>query len=143
MYYFAYGSNIVLDQMRRLCGRNFSLLGPAVLQDYELGADLRGYGTIREQKNFQVYGLLYDVDQQCLDALDSFEGYPDVFGREMLTVIDMDEEKKPHQAWVYFEPADQFGGNSPRPEYFKRVAAAALENHLPETWVKKLEDMAK
>jgi gamma-glutamylcyclotransferase len=140
MDYFAYGSNMVMDQMRRICGRDFTLLGRAVLPDYELGTDLRGYGNIRPRKNSEVYGLLYDIGQRALAALDSFEGYPNVFGREKVRVVD--EDKRDHYAWVYLEPAEQFSGIRPSPEYFRRVAAAARENHLPEHWVEKLEDLA-
>ena len=79
MYYFAYGSSMNLEHMRRLCGWNFTVLGPATLQDYEFGPDSRGYANIRPQAGKQVCGVLYEVNQHCLDVLDEFEGVPDAF----------------------------------------------------------------
>ena len=131
---------MVLEHMRRLCGRRFSLLGRAVLPDFEIGLGLRGYANIRAKKGAKVFGLLYDIDEECLDALDSYEGYPDTFGREMVSVID--EDKKRYKAWVYIESADEFGGVRINEEYFKRVIAAARENHLPEDWIRKLESIS-
>ena len=110
MYYFAYGSNMNLEHMRRLCGWNFTVVGPAFLKDYELGPDSRGYANIRPQAGKQVAGVLYDIDQRSLVALDEFEGYPDVFSRPQITVKDSSGNN--FNAWVYVEPKEQFGGQA-------------------------------
>src|SRR5258708_4069015 len=102
MYYFAYGSNMNIDHMRRMCGWHCHLINRAKLPNYEIGSDLRGYANIRPNVGEVVHGVLYDMDQQGLDALDVFEGYPKVFGREEVVVLD-DAEKK-YKAWEYIEP---------------------------------------
>lgn len=137
MYYFAYGSNMNLDHMRRLLGWHFRVLGVARLEGFELGADPRGFATIREQAGHHTMGVLFELDSKGLDILDDFEGYPEVFGRKMVIVTDA--VGKQFETWVYMEPADQFGGTYYREDYMRRVIAAAYENRLPEEWIKYLE----
>lgn len=139
MFYFAYGSNMDLAHMRRLCGWHCHVLGRATLKNYELGLDHRGYGNIRPKNEEEVKGVLFDIDQEGLDALDEFEGYPQVFDRVQVEVEDDAGEK--YQAWVYTESPGQFGGKEPRMEYWERVVAGAKENNLPIEWIQKLENL--
>lgn len=132
---------MVLDHMRRICGRHSFALGHAFLPGFEIGLDLRGYANIRPASGQSVHGVLFEIDEEALVALDKFEGYPDVFGRKK--VIIQGNNNTDREAWVYFEPADQFGGNQPRVEYFNRVISGARENHLPESWINKLQDLVR
>ncbi len=136
MFYFAYGSNMSVGHMRRLCQWRCRVLGMADLSGYEFGFGSRGYGNIRPSQNSKVNGVLYDIDEKCLGALDNFEGYPKVFGREKVEVSDIDGNK--YQAWVYLEPPKEFGGK-PKLEYLQRVIDGARENNLPKAWLEKLE----
>jgi len=130
---------MVLEHMRRLCGWHCHVLGRAELPGYEIGLDFRGYANIRVKATETVQGVLFEVDQEAIKALDAFEGYPAVFDR--IEVLVKDDEGREMKAWVYIESADQFGGTNPRMEYFNRVIAGAKENRLPEEWVKKLNSM--
>ena len=133
MYYFAYGSNMNLEHMRRLCGWNFTVLGAAFLKDYEFGPDARGYANVRPKAGKQVAGVLYEVNQQSLDALDEFEGYPEVFSRPEVEVTDGHGQS--FKTWIYVEPAEKFGGQAIREDYLRRTLAGAKENHLPQDWI--------
>lgn len=137
MAYFAYGSNMNLSLMRRLCGWNCRVLGPALLEAFEFGFDLRGYNTIRPKAGEKVWGVLFDVNQKALEALDGFEGYPNVFGRQEVTVTDNFGEKI--KAWVFLRPVSQFGNAKPTLDYFKRILTGAMENGLPKEWIDKLK----
>ncbi len=136
MDYFAYGSNMNYEHMRRVCGRHFTVLGLAKLSDFEFGVDNRGYVNIRPKTGAEVIGVLYDLDQEALDSLDEFEGYPEVFGRSQVDVTDKNGEY--HKAWVYVEKPEAFGGWHIKPEHLKMILAGAMENHLPEEWIKLL-----
>jgi gamma-glutamylcyclotransferase (GGCT)/AIG2-like uncharacterized protein YtfP len=136
MNYFAYGSNMNLHHMRRICGWHFNVLGVAVLQNHEFGPDTRGYANIRPQAGKKVFGVLYDVDQHCIDELDEFEGYPKIFGRQEITVID--EDGQDQKAWAYIEPADRFGNTPVREDYMRRVVGGARQNNLPVEWIEFL-----
>lgn len=139
MYYFAYGSNMVIEQMRRLCGRHCSALGKAELPNYEFGLDLRGFANIRPSDGEKVCGVLWEVDQEALEALDKFEGVPSVFDRKKVAIVD--DQGRNVEAWVYVEPVEQFGGDHPRMEYFNRVLSGARENNLPEEWITKIQHL--
>jgi gamma-glutamylcyclotransferase (GGCT)/AIG2-like uncharacterized protein YtfP len=142
MYYFAYSSNMSFEHMRRLCGWHFSVLGAAALPDFEFGPDLRGYATIRPKKGSEVFGVLYEIDKEGLDALDDFDGYPQVFERpEVFTKLV--EGGKVFKAWVYAQKLDQFGGTYIKEDFLRRVIAGARENRLPENWIKFLESFSQ
>lgn len=130
-----------LEHMRRLCGWHFSVLGVGVLEGYEFGPDGRGYTNVRPRAGSHVCGVLYDLDQYSLDALDDFEGYPNVFNRVEVEITEADGEK--HKAWVYVEENSHFDGDFIKEDYLKRVIIGARENRLPAEWVNMLEDLLK
>ena len=138
MYYFAYGSNMNLEQMRRLCGWHFKVLGAVELPNYEFGPDSRGYANIREKQNSKIFGVLYELDQHALDILDEFEGFPQVFNRVEVEVADI-VDGEVFTASVYIENPKNFGSGEIKEDYLKRLIAGARENRLPETWIEFLE----
>ncbi len=77
-YYFAYGSNINLDQMACRCP-DAQVVGPVVLENYKLlfRGNARGTGvaTIQPHKGRKVYGLLWRITPACESSLDGYEGF--------------------------------------------------------------------
>jgi gamma-glutamylcyclotransferase (GGCT)/AIG2-like uncharacterized protein YtfP len=137
MYYFAYGSSMNFHQMRRICGWHFTVDGRATLADFEFGLDKRGYSAVHQKIGSKVWGVLYKVDQYSIDAMDEFEGYPNVFDR--LEVPVEDENGNKCKAWVYLQKPDQFGGTKANENHLKMLIAGAMAGHLPEEWIKFLE----
>lgn len=137
MLYFAYGSNMNLEHMRRLCGWHCRVLGMATLPDFVLGLDLRGYMNIVPKAGAKTVGVLFEADQHCLDVLDEFEGCPEVFMRQEVEVKDQNGQRQ--TAWVYLEKPEQFGGKGVKAEFMRRVIIGAEENHLPQEWIKFLK----
>ncbi len=78
---FAFGSNMNLRQMFTRCP-NATLRGPAVLRDFRIG--FGGYSrrwngavaTIVQDAGSRCYGLLFELTNADLAALDGFEGVP-------------------------------------------------------------------
>ncbi len=138
--YFAYGSNLSSDNMHSRCGSDIEALGPAKLLDYDLTFDKRGYANIIPYPGKYVWGLLWRIDENCLKALDIYEGYPTLYGRQTVTV-----ELGPDNiaALVYIEPADQSGGQPGRAYLEGKVIPGAKEHNLPSEWVNKLESYYK
>lgn len=75
--YFAYGSNINLEQMAQRCP-DAQVVGPVTLENYELlfRGNLRGNGvaTIAPREGSTVHGLLWNITPKCERALDYYEG---------------------------------------------------------------------
>ncbi len=86
--YFAYGSNINLEQMRFRCPDAIPVM-PVTLLGYELGfRGHAGVATILPKEGTVVHGLLWDLTPQCEQSLDRYEGYPHLYGKETVLVRD-------------------------------------------------------
>lgn len=76
--------------------------GPALTtKDYSLYVDGMPH-MVREASETGVKGELYDVDGDVLKSLDSLEGHPVVYFRDIIEVIDEKGEKV--LAWAYLRP---------------------------------------
>ena len=88
--YFAYGSNINLDQMRYRCP-DAKVIDTVTLPDYELlfrGSDGSGLATIEPKKGSVVHGLLWRITPRCERSLDRYEGFPSLYDKRDVTVRD-------------------------------------------------------
>lgn len=73
--YFAYGSNINLNQMDHRCP-DATVVGPVALENYELLFRRGGFATIAPKEGGKVHGLLWSITLECERSLDMYEGYP-------------------------------------------------------------------
>lgn len=69
--YFAYGSNINLDQMRYRCP-DATVYGQAVLDNYDLRFRGSGVATVEPKEGACVYGLLWELTDKCEASLDRY-----------------------------------------------------------------------
>lgn len=83
--YFAYGSNLNLEQMQLRCPESRAV-SPAVLRGWKLVE--RCYADVEKADNKCVNGALYVISKTDLAALDRYEGYPDFYTREEVQVTD-------------------------------------------------------
>ena len=95
--YFAYGSNINLEQMEHRCP-DALLVGPVTLQNYELQFRGSGFATVAPKKDCVVHGLLWKLTPSCEQSLDRYEGYPRHYIKEAVTVQTADGSKFP--SWL-------------------------------------------
>ena len=83
--YFAYGMNVNPKKMAGLCP-DAHVVGPAVLEDYELlfrgNTAGNGLETIARKAGGKVHGVLWGITQECEDSLDSYEGYPNLYDKQ-------------------------------------------------------------
>ena len=88
-YYFAYGSNMNLDQMAYRCPAA-SVVEPVHLEGYRLTFCGRGKGsgvaTILPEEGSRVEGVLWKITPECEKSLDFYEGYPHLYGKEPVLV---------------------------------------------------------
>ena len=140
--YFAYGSNINLEQMADRCPAA-EVVGTAVLDGYELlfRGNRSGYGvaTIEPQPGKQVHGLLWKLTPECEQSLDFYEGYPRLYGKEDVAVCTADGKELTVMAYImtgemWRDPA------IPSQTYYDGILDGYRQNELPE---KELERALK
>lgn len=83
LYYFAYGSNLEMEQMQIRCGDS-KPVAPAELPGYRLV--FRGVADIEESPQDSVTGALYEITMDDLRALDIYEGFPRLYIRKEVIV---------------------------------------------------------
>ena len=101
--YFAYGSNINLDQMAHRCP-DATPVGPVMLENYELlfrgMTNHGGVATIRPKHGSYVYGLMWKLTPECEKSLDHYEGYPHLYRKEQVTVFDAKGQEVPVMVYI-------------------------------------------
>ena len=73
--YFAYGSNLCVNQMARRCP-GATDPRPATLADHDWLINERGVATVEPFDGSQVHGVVWQLDDHDLATLDSAEGVP-------------------------------------------------------------------
>ena len=130
--YFAYGSNLCVQQMARRCPDAVDPR-PATLPDHGWLINERGVATIEPFAGSRVHGVIWDVSDHDLDTLDSAEGVPVRYRRDRLTVHSDDGAS---DVWVYIDHRVEPG--PPRPGYLERIIDGALHHGLPRAWIEFL-----
>lgn len=100
--YFAYGSNLDLEGMARRVPN--AVRGPAAtLPGWKLV--FRGVADVDKAEGESVLGALWYLDLDGVRALDRYEGYPNMYGREWVSVeLIEDGQPRTKMALVYVMP---------------------------------------
>lgn len=122
--YFAYGSNLCLEQMRSRCP-SASPYAIAYLSGHRL--EFVGWSpswggsvaTVTENRRWKVEGMLYVMRRDEVAILDRFEGTPRHYRRVNVTVREAGGTK--HAAFTYKAAAAQIG--RPSDTYVNRIAS--------------------
>lgn len=142
MLYFAYGSNLWLQQMTQRCPRSV-FVGRAVLNDYRWQINERGFANVVRCPGASVHGLVYRVDDAGDQArLDRSEGvsigayskaYLDVTLDPTAPILQTHSDpplpepqtKEPHvlEKTLVYLSEDYVRPGAPRAEYIHRINA--------------------
>ena len=135
MYYFSYGSNMNHKQMKGRCpSANFVCRGR--LSGYKFVYD--GNSTyrkgavaniIKSDKDI-VEGVMFEIDDNCLQSLDGYEGYPRSYDRQTVEIVDDNGDS--YQAIVYLREPQKL--RRPGEEYRKIVLEGADDCVLPRLY---------
>lgn len=114
MLYFAYGMNTNAQGMAQRCPAAVSI-GPARLLNHRFR--FAGPADVQVNRFCSVDGVLWDITEDCLLALDALEGYPYFYGRKWARV-ELDGEIC--EALVYYmQPGNK--NSPPSSGYFATV----------------------
>ena len=128
--YFAYGANMDRAAMAQRCPRS-KPLGTARLENHALAIMVEGWLTITPSPNAEVHGVLWDLAEADVAALDLFEDVPSgLYVKALLLVGEA-------TALVYV--GTNAGPGRARPDYLAAVIAAARDWGLPTAPLAKLQ----
>ena len=100
--YLAYGSNLNLEQMMDRCP-DAKVVKPVTLEGYELLFRRGGFATIAPKEGSVVHGVVWRITPRCEKMLDSYEGYPRLYGKETVTVQDRESNVLPVMTYTMTE----------------------------------------
>ena len=142
MNYFAYGSNMSTAYIRDYCP-SATFIMRASLPNYEIqfrrySTDLKGgISSIIETPGQMVQGVLYDIEEAELDALDILEDVPQgIYLRETFLVLGEDG------AWYQgdlYRVANPAGPYTPSKKYVDFMVTGAKEHGIDAAYTAKLE----
>ena len=127
--YFAYGSNLDLEQMAQRCP-DAEIVGPVRLENYELRFRGNGFATVTPKKGGVVYGLVWKITPNCEQSLDRYEGYPRHYTKETVTVKDAAGAEIPVMVYIMAEPYCRQPA-LPSPYYYRVLQRGFEANGLP------------
>lgn len=127
--YFAYGSNLDLEQMAQRCP-DAEIVGPVRLENYELRFRGNGFATVTPKKGGVVYGLVWKITPNCEQSLDRYEGYPRHYTKETVTVKDAAGAELPVMVYIMAEPYCRQPA-LPSPYYYRVIQRGFEANGLP------------
>ena len=84
--YFAYGSNMNLNQMAFRCP-DAEVIESVQVENYRLAFRGSGVATILPESGSRVEGVLWRVSADDERSLDCYEGYPRLYGKEEIRVL--------------------------------------------------------
>jgi len=122
--YFAYGMNTNLDEMAARCP-GAVCLGPAWINDYALV--FRYFADIEPSAGGWCDGVLWEITDDNLAALDRLEGYPWHYTRFSVVVH---TDRGSDTALVY-QMTDQSYEQPPSGHYYNMVAEGYQQNSVP------------
>lgn len=131
-YYFAYGSNMNLDQMEFRCP-HAEAAGNVRLEGHCLAFRGRnpgnGVATILPKEGCHVDGVLWKITRQCEESLDRYEGFPHLYGKERIRVSGGEKESFGAMAYVMNEPYKDCPSR-PSDFYLKGILEGCRQNRL-------------
>lgn len=137
--YFAYGMNVNLKKMARVCP-DAHVVSPAVLEDHELifrgNTAGNGLETIARKAGGKVHGVLWRITQEGEDSLDTYEGYPNLYDKQQIMVHDLNGQE--FSVMSYIMADDRFPQLARPSSYnYKVIFEGYQQNGLPVAELKR------
>lgn len=144
MRYFAYGSNMSTEFIREYCPSARFIMRAKLpnfnvqfrYQSEEFGG---GISSIIEAPGDMVNGVMYEIDENELLALDILESVPQgLYRRDTFQVFG--EDGAWHHADLY-RVSNPSGPYTPSRQYVGYMVAGAKEHHIDPAYTAKLESL--
>jgi gamma-glutamylcyclotransferase (GGCT)/AIG2-like uncharacterized protein YtfP len=142
--YFAYGSNMDPRHMAEACPGAVPL-GAGRLEGYALSFNVYsdmwegGAANIDPEEGGHVWGVVWEVDEDCVTTLDTYVGHPTFFRQERVVVGTTDGAV---ECFTY-RVAHQAGYVRPTDAYLNRLRSAMRQQGLPPEALDILDQAAR
>jgi len=138
MLYFAYGANMDPRHMADCCP-GAKRIGQAALPDHEFAIAAQGFGRAAPAPGRDLPGVLWELTDGDVVALDSFEGIAEgMYRQETREVRGTDGTLR----WaMLYQPTDPAPGR-PRPGYLERIIVVAESLSFPAAYLATLRRLA-
>lgn len=134
MLYFAYASNLSKEYMSSRCPDAIPVK-KAFLKNYKLV--FNELADIIQNDSHEVLGALYVISKQELVQLDKLEGYPDLYTRIVVEIVD--EKGNKYDAFAYSMIDKKL--EAP-PEHYYNILLKGYEDwDLSKEYLEKAKDM--
>jgi hypothetical protein len=136
--YFAYGSNMDVEQMRVRCPGS-QILGTARLDGYRFRINRRGVATVVAEEGAVAWGVVWDLTREDERTLDGYEGVPSgLYSKEEVRI-----DAQGCRGVADGSRALTYIAADPRPGvaragYLERIIEAALHHGLPQEYAEEL-----
>ena len=133
--YFAYGSNMNVEQMNVRC-TGHELVGLGRLDGHRFRINSRSVATVVPEEGAVVHGLVWSISDKDEESLDVYEGVASGFYRkEQLHILLADGDKAEALVYVAADSSEgKFWG-----EYLNKIIKAAKLNKLPPKYIEELQ----
>ncbi len=128
--YAAYGSNMNIQQMKMRCPKA-KLLGTGTIEGYRLTfrGSGRGVANIEELSGRAVPIVLWEITSRCEESLDIYEGYPRLYVKKDVEIVNAKGEMI--KAFVYVMAEEYTDSTAlPSTNYLNSIWQGYMENKL-------------
>jgi len=154
--YFAYGSNLSLEQMQKRIGSKAKVVGKAYLENHRLGFTIYskktwkgGVADIVPEAGSKVWGAIYELSEEQLEKVDHYEGYKkhrdpkeNFYNRTKVEVVDEKGVKQTcltYQAKVADEKKRKYLYHRPSEKYYEVIRKGGQDHGLPKEFFQHLK----
>lgn len=146
-WYFAYGSNLCIDQKEERTG----LIRQAVrcrLPGFRFAFNKRGkrgqiYANIVPDDTAEVWGIAYLCNQEAIEKMDRHEGVASGHYERLFVTLEKQAGEKV-EAITYVAGKDFVcESGKPSKKYLLKIVSGARHHSLPEEYVAQIESLAK
>ncbi|MCR5845664.1 MAG: gamma-glutamylcyclotransferase [bacterium] len=135
--YFAYGSNMDINQMEHRCP-NAHFLGEATLENHDFALDYAGVATVVPAEGKSTTGILWFISREDERKLDSYEGVSIHCYRKERMQIKFDGKEV--SSLVYVSERDPYDGTLYRDDYLDNIIDNAMRYEFDPEYVARLKE---
>ena len=126
--YFAYGSNMNLNQMAFRCP-DAEVIESVQAEGYRLAFRASGVATILPEKGSRVEGVLWRISADNEQSLDKYESYPQYYGKEEIEVRLSDGRQISAVVYCMNYPYAAYPAMPPR-GYLEGILEGCVQNRI-------------